>query len=42
MLIFQAGHVSALFLAIIVVLAKPQSCAPAFFLTALELRHPSG
>jgi hypothetical protein len=42
MLIFQASHISALFLAIVVVLAKPQSRQPAFFLTALELRHPSG
>jgi hypothetical protein len=42
MLIFQAGHISASFLAIIVVLAKPQSRPAAFFLSALELRHPSG
>ncbi|WP_281505884.1 hypothetical protein [Shinella oryzae] len=42
MLIFQASHVFASFLAIIVVLAKPQSGPVAFFLSALELRHPSG
>jgi hypothetical protein len=42
MLIFQAGHFLALFLAIVRVLAKPQSCMSAIFLIALELRHPSG
>ncbi|WLR94857.1 hypothetical protein [Shinella zoogloeoides] len=42
MLIFQAGHFFALFLAIVVVLAKPQSHGPAIFRSALELRHPSG
>jgi hypothetical protein len=42
MLIFQAGHLSALFLAIVVVLAKPQSHRTAIFRGTLELRLPSG
>jgi hypothetical protein len=42
MLIFQADHFLALFLDIVAVLAKPQSCDPAFFREALELHRPSG